>query len=154
VKERQLYETVVPAPLNPQSYNEYSWVFNNPIRLIDPTGHFSEEEIMNYYGVETWDDVLAIFSEGGQLEGSGGWLRILRRAELGDVVTFNKFSDPYPIVLTLFSAQFVEIDGRLLLSQMDMLGTLVSGPMIDGVTGGVLGEHYELVLYGANRALV
>mgnify|MGYP006172142819 CR=1 FL=1 len=31
----------------------------NPLRFTDPTGYFTEDEIMKYMGVQTWDDVLA-----------------------------------------------------------------------------------------------
>jgi hypothetical protein len=47
---------------------------------------FSEDEIMKYYGVKTWDEVLALYEKGGRLEGLWGWLETLRRAELGDRV--------------------------------------------------------------------
>ncbi len=30
---------MIPDPSNPQSWNRYSYVINNPIRLADPTGH-------------------------------------------------------------------------------------------------------------------
>jgi len=32
-------DTIVPDPVNPQSYNRYSYVHNNPLNLKDPTGH-------------------------------------------------------------------------------------------------------------------
>ncbi|MBI3159411.1 MAG: hypothetical protein HYZ26_07420 [Chloroflexi bacterium] len=32
-------DTIVPNPTNPQSLNRYSYVFNNPVNLVDPTGH-------------------------------------------------------------------------------------------------------------------
>jgi RHS repeat-associated protein len=32
-------DTIVPSPANPQAYNRYSYVLNNPLRYIDPSGH-------------------------------------------------------------------------------------------------------------------
>lgn len=32
-------DTIVPHPFNPQSLNRYSYVLNNPVKLVDPTGH-------------------------------------------------------------------------------------------------------------------
>ena len=33
-------DTIVPNPRDPQSLNRYSYVENNPLKYIDPTGHF------------------------------------------------------------------------------------------------------------------
>jgi RHS repeat-associated protein len=35
-------DTIVPDPTNPQSLNRYSYALNNPIRLFDPTGNYTE----------------------------------------------------------------------------------------------------------------
>jgi RHS repeat-associated protein len=35
-------DTMIAHSMNPQSYNRYSYVMNNPLRLIDPTGHMDE----------------------------------------------------------------------------------------------------------------
>lgn len=37
-------DTIVPQPADPQSLNRYSYVRNNPIRHVDPTGHMIPEE--------------------------------------------------------------------------------------------------------------
>ena len=36
-------DTIVPDPQNPQAYNRYSYVYNNPIRFNDPSGHCGED---------------------------------------------------------------------------------------------------------------
>ena len=33
-------DTIVPNPANPQSMNRFSYVRNNPLKFIDPTGHY------------------------------------------------------------------------------------------------------------------
>ncbi len=32
-------DTIIPSPANPQSWNRYSYVLNNPVRYSDPSGH-------------------------------------------------------------------------------------------------------------------
>ncbi|MBK6328200.1 MAG: RHS repeat-associated core domain-containing protein [Chloroflexi bacterium] len=32
-------DSIVPDPTNPQSLNRYSYTWNSPLNLIDPTGH-------------------------------------------------------------------------------------------------------------------
>jgi hypothetical protein len=32
-------DTIVPNPADPQSYNRFSYAYNNPINLVDPSGH-------------------------------------------------------------------------------------------------------------------
>lgn len=38
-------DTIVPDPANPQSFNRYSYVYNNPVNYTDPTGHFTCEDM-------------------------------------------------------------------------------------------------------------
>ena len=41
-------DSIVPDPSNPQSLNRYAYVYNNPLKFIDPSGHSAE-----WYG-ESW----------------------------------------------------------------------------------------------------
>jgi len=82
-------DTLVPEPGSPQSFNRYAYALGNPLRFVDPTGYYSEDEIMLALEVETWDEVLAMFQLGGVLEGLWGWLEILRRADDGDMVMWG-----------------------------------------------------------------
>ncbi len=113
-------DTIVPQPGNPQALNRYSYVLNNALRYTDPTGMFSEDEIMKYYGVKTWEEVLALYEKGGRLEGLWGWLETLRQAELGDRVTIwdRECQDPRCKsieggIYAFFDGIFAEKDGQL-----------------------------------------
>lgn len=40
-------DTIIPHPLNPQSFNRYSYCMNNPLKYIDPSGNEVEVAGMN-----------------------------------------------------------------------------------------------------------
>jgi hypothetical protein len=82
-------DTLIPDPYNPLDWNRYQYARANPLRFSDPTGHFTEDEIIEYFGVENWEEVLKIFEKGGVLEGRWGWLTVLQKAEIGDDITIN-----------------------------------------------------------------
>jgi len=48
---------------------------------------------MNYLGVDTWDEVEAMFEKGGRFAGAWGFLEVLHRAELGDMIAW--WSGPF-----------------------------------------------------------
>ncbi|MCB8953931.1 MAG: RHS repeat-associated core domain-containing protein [Ardenticatenales bacterium] len=43
-------DTIVPDAGIPQSFNRYSYGYNNPVKYSDPTGHLSVDEINAYFG--------------------------------------------------------------------------------------------------------
>ena len=51
-------DPVVPNPANPQAWNRYSYVYNNPVTLSDPTGHIP---CYMYCPQETYDPVQGQF---------------------------------------------------------------------------------------------
>ncbi len=85
------------------AWDRYGYGYNNPSRYTDPTGHFNKDEIKNYFGVDSWDDVLRVFQEGGTLEGRWGWLTVLQKAELGDEININWVQINYPIIIQMLS---------------------------------------------------
>ncbi|HLG21015.1 MAG TPA: toxin TcdB middle/N-terminal domain-containing protein [Bdellovibrionota bacterium] len=42
-------DTIIPDPTDPQSYNRYAYVNNNPINMVDPTGHWGGYVSACYY---------------------------------------------------------------------------------------------------------
>jgi RHS repeat-associated protein len=107
-------DTIVPEPGNPQALNRYSYVLNNPLRYTDPTGMFSEDQIMQYLGVSTWDAVLVMFGEGGAMAGAWGYLEVLRQAELGDPISMWYDIGGGMGPMAPISGSFYEQDGQLM----------------------------------------
>ena len=75
-------DTVMPGGV--QGLDRYAYTFNNPLRYVDPSGHLSQDQIMEMLGVSTWEEVLALFGDGGKYEGLWGMLELFRNAEVGD----------------------------------------------------------------------
>ena len=82
-------DTLVPEPGSPQSFNRYSYVRNSPLRFVDPTGYFEEDQLRDWYG----DDWRSLFN--------AIWQDILLIAEFGDVILYDNDS----------AAMFVQTDG-------------------------------------------
>ncbi len=63
-------DTIVPEPTNPQALNRYTYVLNNPLRYIDPTGHWGVYEIISaiIIAVVAW----AVDESGGNVSVGGG----------------------------------------------------------------------------------
>jgi len=109
-------DTIVPNPGDPQSLNRYAYAGNNPVRYTDPTGFFSEDEIMKYLGVDTWEEVLAMFEKGDIYEGQWGWLEVLHTAEVGDNVYFVKGQESTDLGANAvaFEGTFVQMNDQLM----------------------------------------
>ena len=43
-------DTIVPQPGNPQSLNRYTYVNNNPLKYVDPSGHWTDDELERILG--------------------------------------------------------------------------------------------------------
>ncbi|MGB9873271.1 MAG: hypothetical protein ACPLYD_16640, partial [Anaerolineae bacterium] len=90
-------------------------------RYTDPSGYLTEEQIKSYFGVETWEEVLALFEKGGTLEGRWGWLETLRWARLGDeILFFGNYDGLWPSAdALLFQGTLVDREGQLYIRSKD-----------------------------------
>lgn len=52
-------DVIIPTPKNPQSFNRYSYVLNNPIRLTDPSGHCAQDDS------DCWDIADQLYTQYG-----------------------------------------------------------------------------------------
>ena len=68
-------------------YNRFMYARGNPLKYSDPSGHYSNKEIMQHFGCEDWTCVEALFQDGGAYAGMWGWLYILQMAQDGDKLT-------------------------------------------------------------------
>jgi RHS repeat-associated protein len=85
-------DTLVPDPTNPQQFNRFSYVLNNPLRFNDPSGHFSEEAIHQYLldyecggSPICADDMMWEWSQ------NSAWWQIIRNAVAGDILLYSDF---------------------------------------------------------------
>ena len=62
-------DTLVPNFANPQSWNRYSYVLNNPILYTDPTGHFEVTGNDSEAGCNTASCIIDMYSGYGDYEG-------------------------------------------------------------------------------------
>ena len=98
-------DTIIPDPKNPQSLNRYSYVLNNPLKYVDPSGHWWEDPgtgaLMPGYGPlsmpESWEvgkgtyndiEPLKVYSCGAS-ECHGAGRRNARGLELMEVCRFQ-----------------------------------------------------------------
>ncbi len=92
-------------------FHRYAYVRFNPLKYTDPTGHYSVEELMQHFGVDSFEALLALFGEGGPYAGNSGWYDILRAAQDGDRITAI-----LPDFQTSISGSFVRTsEGRILI---------------------------------------
>jgi len=141
----------MPEPGNPLAWDRYAYVQNNPVRYSDPSGHFSQEEIIHFFSVENWKEVLAYFKKGGQLEGRWGWFEVLKIAEYGDEITINwdksLLTDMHADVSEKFLGKFdYNLDGSLIITGEDFF--------IDQIKAAKYGDKYELIHYEEDKGKV
>jgi RHS repeat-associated protein len=79
-------DTLVPDPGLVLDYNRYMYVRGNPLRYTNPSGHYTNDEIMQHFGCSDWACVEAFLNDGGSYAGMWGWLYMLQMAEDGSTI--------------------------------------------------------------------
>ena len=75
-------DTVVPDPSRPRDLNRYAYAANSPLRFVDPSGHFTRDELIDWGGYTPQElDWIE--------ENSPEWYAILMTAEIGNMVSFG-----------------------------------------------------------------
>ena len=75
-------DTIVPEPGKGQAYNRYAYVYNNPVRYVDPSGHLPGDLLAQSLGFEDYKEL-----EKSELWASWEeeWKTMLDQAEIGDL---------------------------------------------------------------------
>jgi RHS repeat-associated protein len=169
-------DTVVPSMAHSQDFNRYSYVSNNSLRFIDPSGHFSEEQLnwLGYYSedvsTEIWklllslqpDDELSMSDIQGQYR--RGFLGIAyRKKDLSIGLFMFGESDPVELLqwlgddLSTLSVRRNTPDGdQLVWSAGDRVGLWASpikqGGYVQTEKGAASGRKFQtLATFGLNR---
>jgi RHS repeat-associated protein len=110
-------DTIVPQPGNPQSLNRFSYVANNPVRYIDPTGKFTTSELAEWgISKDLMDDWQDFCWE---------WWTVLMDAKLGDEVVGQSRLHLSALTRTFQLIGDLKHEGRYLLSlsgNSDLIG--------------------------------
>ena len=118
-REEALYHG---GPLNPQALNRYAYVLNNPVRYVDPTGHYLESAIdiasllYDIYMIKqegwTWINVLALGADVvGTLVPVVGGLGIIVRAGKGaKIYTQVTLKANHPVLRNILGSLFQDSD--------------------------------------------
>ncbi len=91
-------DTIVPNPANPQDYNRYAYVRNNPVRYIDPSGHVCsdpEDPTPTCYG----SPLLQTKVGNKVIRGNGAELKNLSVKPAKAVIKGNNGAGPTPTVV-------------------------------------------------------
>jgi RHS repeat-associated protein len=128
-------DTIVPQPENPQSLNRFSYVYNNPLKYSDPTGHCPSNEIPcppeREQDITSWPGLARSLAVAGC--GLAGGCRVRHKAD-GTIV---------------IRSGGVELCAEAIESQAAGLASPVAGPVV-----GLVSKPAQLVSRFASNKVV
>ena len=138
-------DTIVPDPLRVDAYNRYMYAYGNPLKFNDPSGHFSEQQLIEWYG-ENWRDQFAAEWQKLLLDdpGSSNF-----GAQLGDLVAYGDSQgilvlDPdNQLALWDFNAKSAQTVASVGASAPDSLGLYRIKGGLSGENGGLFGPAHQ-----------
>jgi hypothetical protein len=146
-------DTIVPDPADPQSFNRYSYTYNNPLKYIDPSGHNVDCSPASFdcsQPLPTWwtDGTRRVFVEGYGVFDLGHIDRGYRSAQF--------FKQQTELVLANGGGQFnkpAESDGGFLRSDYEVFYSVSGNVSADQVEGVMYGMYIDFELgYEAEQA--
>ncbi len=128
-------DSSVPGPGNPQALNRYSYTNNNPLRYTDPSGRFSEEELLDTYDAFIGPKQLHSMRDRPE---TAYWYYLLRAAELGDTVKFWGYEQGN------VTGQIIAQDGKLWIAGSDGGKYSIGWEGIGGAGSGIIPQTSQL----------
>ncbi len=126
-------DSLVPQPGNPLAWDRYSYCRNNPVRLVDPSGHWTEDELNEALGNDWLEK---FFGDGSVFQGRDKLLEFLLSENTTDLITLG-------IVRLLFNVSSGVYGRGLDFSNIDAIGVRISG---SGGGGGFTGGGADAIL--------
>ncbi|MCP4540837.1 MAG: hypothetical protein GY832_27175 [Chloroflexi bacterium] len=109
-------DTIVPQPGNPQSFNRYSYVVNNPLKYIDPTGH-------DFWG-DLWDGICNVGKAVGDAIG-----------DVGEFIAKNAETILYAVGTALV------ITAAVIFAPITVTVAIIAGAVAGGIYAGATGQN-------------
>jgi hypothetical protein len=112
-------DTIVPKSSNPQQFNRYAYVLNNPLRYVDPSGHFTEDQLKQWTSLGSMYDK----QRAEWIKNNQDLYKMLLQMHFGDRLYFNwGDGDLEP----MGEAFFNQVDGHLQFSWASSLDDLAA----------------------------
>ncbi len=105
---------------------------------------------MQYLGVDTWEEVLRFFAQGGKFAGEWGWLEAMRAADLGEniyftagmaallqngISSYSRFASSDALAnASSFVGHFVEANGEILFVNNENQGVVAPAQVLQHAT--------------------
>jgi len=140
-------DTIAPG-VGGQALNRYMYVGGNPCRHSDPSGHFTLEEIQQYFGVSSWEEFRQIY---------GADLYNLMISELtwGDIVALGNGESTDMLVTFGFEQTPAGFQAVIARMQQNSDGTLQLQSRIAGLSelADIMGQYENVGIYHSDLRL-
>ena len=115
-------DTIVPDPFNPQTLNRYSYCENNPLKYIDPSGHYHPDQLTEW-GInkkDMWDydratgtsvmyDLLVAAEDGDKIRWEGPHASSDKAWTFGDIYPYDKRTSALKSLMSGNNFDYMEI---------------------------------------------